>query len=130
MTKYREIIRLISLGLSQRSILRSLGVDLSAAFAYYSNQPEYAKEVETYRRIFQEDFSNLSEEEIKSTGYVVHSLEAALWCLLTTDSYRACVLKAVNLGDDTDTVAAIAGGLADARYGYDAIPKADGGSVW
>ena len=43
---------------------------LSAAFAYYSNQPEYAKEVETYQRVFQEDFSNLPEEEIKSTGYV------------------------------------------------------------
>lgn len=39
-----------------------------------------------------------------------------------TDSYRECVLKAVNLGDDTDTVAAIAGGLAGALYGYDAIP--------
>ena len=48
--------------------------------------------------------------------------EAALWCLLTTDTYRDCVLKAVNLGEDTDTVAAVAGGLAGALYGYDAIP--------
>lgn len=61
--------------------------------------------------------------EIKSGGYVVHTLEATIWCLLTTDSYRECVLKAVNLGDDTDTIAAIAGGLAGALYGYDAIPK-------
>ena len=51
------------------------------------------------------------------------TLEAALWCLLTTDTYRDCVLKAVNLGGDTDTIAAIAGGLAGALYGYDAIPK-------
>ena len=51
------------------------------------------------------------------------TLEAAIWCLLTTHSYEACVLKAVNLGEDTDTVAAIAGGLAGALYGYDAIPK-------
>jgi ADP-ribosylglycohydrolase len=43
--------------------------------------------------------------------------------LLTTDTYRDCVLKAVNLGGDTDTVAAIAGGLAGALYGYDAIPR-------
>ena len=60
--------------------------------------------------------------EIQSGGYVVHTLEAALWCLLTTRSFDACVLKAVNLGDDTDTVAAVAGGLAGAMYGYEGIP--------
>ena len=43
--------------------------------------------------------------------------------MLTTANYRDCVLKAVNLGDDTDTIAAIAGGLAGALYGYDAIPS-------
>ena len=51
------------------------------------------------------------------------TLEAALWCVLTTNNYRDCVLKAVNLGGDTDTIAAIAGGLAGALYGYDAIHK-------
>ena len=75
-----------------------------------------------YARIFEDTFVNLPRESIKSSGYVVDTLEAALWCLLTTDSYRECVLKAVNLGDDTDTVAAVAGGLAGALYGYDAIP--------
>jgi len=65
----------------------------------------------------------LDRNEIKSGGYVVDTLEAALWCLLTTDSYKECVLKAVNLGDDTDTVAAIAGGLAGVLYGFDSIPK-------
>ena len=54
---------------------------------------------------------------------MVDTLEAALWCLLTTNSYKECVLKAVNLGEDTDTVAAVAGGLAGAMYGYDAIPE-------
>lgn len=95
---------------------------LARAYAYYNAKPEYAAELKHYQRMFEKYFSNLTQEEIKSTGYVVHSLEAALWCLLTTDSYRACVLKAVNLGGDTDTVAAIAGGLAGALYGYDAIP--------
>ncbi|MBQ9747581.1 MAG: ADP-ribosylglycohydrolase family protein [Clostridia bacterium] len=56
-------------------------------------------------------------DQIRSTGYVVDTLEAALWCLLTTESYRDCVLTAVNLGDDTDTVAAVAGGLAGILYG-------------
>ena len=75
-----------------------------------------------YKRIFEPGFAELPLEEIKSSGYVVDTLEAALWCLLNTNSYRECVLKAVNLGDDTDTVAAVAGGLAGALYGCDAIP--------
>lgn len=61
--------------------------------------------------------------EIRSSGYVVDTLEAAVWCLLTTGSYQECVLKAVNLGEDTDTVASVAGGLAGALYGYGAIPE-------
>lgn len=75
-----------------------------------------------YNRIFSGNIADISEENIKSSGYVVHSLEAAIWCLLTTDSYKECVLKAVNLGEDTDTIAAIAGSLAGALYGIDAIP--------
>lgn len=79
-------------------------------------------ELSYYHRIFSSNFANLTREEIKSTGYVVDTLEAALWCLLTTKDYKSCVLKAVNLGDDTDTVAAVAGGLAGILYGYDSIP--------
>jgi ADP-ribosylglycohydrolase len=62
------------------------------------------------------------QEGIKSSGYIVDTLEAAVWCMINTDSYAECVLKAVNLGDDTDTVAAVAGGLAGLYYGYDSIP--------
>ncbi len=80
-------------------------------------------ELDRYGRLFAPDFANIPRNGIKSSGYVVHTLEAAIWCLLTTDSYAACVLKAVNLGEDTDTVAAVAGGLAGALYGYGAIPK-------
>lgn len=85
----------------------------------------YGKEAElcSYARIFTPEFKALKREEIRSTGYVVDTLEAALWCLRTTESYEACVLKAVNLGEDTDTVAAVAGGMAGALYGYDSIPK-------
>jgi ADP-ribosyl-[dinitrogen reductase] hydrolase len=63
-----------------------------------------------------------AEEEIKSSGYVVHTLEAALWCLLTYNTYAATVLAAVNLGDDTDTTGAVAGGLAGLAYGEAGIP--------
>lgn len=77
-----------------------------------------------YQRLWDVDkFSLLEEDEIKSSGYVVDTLEAALWCFLNTNCYEDCVLKAVNLGDDTDTVAAVAGGLAGLYYGFDAIPS-------
>ena len=56
--------------------------------------------------------------EIESDGFVLHTLEAVLWCLCTTQSYADCVLEAVNLGSDTDTTAAVAGALAAIVYGF------------
>ena len=82
-----------------------------------------ADAVKYYERIFNLDsFRNLPMEAISSSGFVVHSLEAALWCFVTTGNFRDCLIKAVSLGDDTDSVAAIAGGIAAMFYGYDAIP--------
>lgn len=64
--------------------------------------------------------NTLKEEDIRSTGYVVDTLEAALWCILQTEKndedYRECVLRAVNMGDDTDTVSAVTGGIAGLYY--------------
>lgn len=60
---------------------------------------------------------SLERNSIKSSGYVIDTLEAAIWCFLKTNNYKDCVLTAVNLGDDTDTVAAVAGGLAGLFYG-------------
>lgn len=65
----------------------------------------------------------LDKADIQSSGYVVHTLEAALWSLLNTSNYRDAVLKAVNLGSDTDTVAAVTGGLAGIMYGFKGIPE-------
>lgn len=65
---------------------------------------------------------SFEEADIHSTGYVIHTLETSLWCLLTTKSYKEAVLKAVNLGDDTDTSAAVTGGLAGLLYGWETIP--------
>ena len=62
-------------------------------------------------------------DEVRSGGYVLDTLDAALWCLCTTASYEECVLAAVNLGRDTDTTACVAGALAGAVYGFDAIPE-------
>jgi len=83
----------------------------------------YPEESEHYEWAFYKKLTTKTEDELSGSGYVVNTLEAALWCLLTTNSYKECVLKAVNLGEDTDTVAAIAGGLAGALYGYDSIPQ-------
>ena len=60
---------------------------------------------------------------MNSSGYVLHTLEASIWCLLTTGSYQEAVLKAVNLGEDTDTTAAVTGGLAGLLYGLSGIPE-------
>lgn len=62
-------------------------------------------------------------DDIRGTGYVVESLEAALWCFWTTDTFEAAILAAVNLGDDADTTAAICGQIAGAFYGESAIPS-------
>ena len=70
-----------------------------------------------------DEIKNKSEDEIQSTGFVLHTLEASLWCLLNTNSYKDAVLKAINLGDDTDTTGAVTGGLAGIIYGFDEFPK-------
>lgn len=62
-------------------------------------------------------------DAIASGGYVLHTFEAALWCLANTHSYQDCVLTAVNLGSDTDTTGAVAGALAGIVYGIDGIPQ-------
>ncbi|KFF20406.1 ADP-ribosylglycohydrolase family protein [Flavobacterium hydatis] len=80
-------------------------------------------EIQLFDRILKDDISKYSEEEIHSSGYVLHSLEASFWCFFNSNSYEETVLKAVNLGGDTDTTAAIAGGLAGMYYGIENIPK-------
>lgn len=75
-----------------------------------------------YQRVLDGTLFEAPEDKIKSSGYVVHTLEAALWCLLRHDTYAATVLAAVNLGDDTDTTGAVAGSLAGLAYGEAGIP--------
>ena len=81
------------------------------------------EETDLFKRVLETDLSTVAEAEIFSSGYVLHSLEASFWCILTTESYENAVLRAVNLGEDTDTTAAITGGLAGLMYGFEAIPK-------
>jgi ADP-ribosyl-[dinitrogen reductase] hydrolase len=62
--------------------------------------------------------------DIRGSGYVVESLEAAMWCFLHTNSFAEAVLEAANLGDDADTTAAVCGQIAGAHYGESGIPAA------
>lgn len=64
----------------------------------------------------------LERDQVPSHGFVLDTLKASLWCALTTTSYVECVIAAVELGHDTDTTACVAGALAAAMYGFDAIP--------
>ncbi len=81
-----------------------------------------AESIGIYSRILNNDISVLAEESIESDGYVVYTLEAALWCLLNGKDYKSTALMAVNLGRDTDTVAAVAGSMAGIVYGKESIP--------
>ncbi len=96
---------------------------IALAKLYYRSKPDMTPCLSKFERVDSAVLESLSRSEVSSSGYVVHTLEAALWCLMHSADYRACLLKAVNLGDDTDTVGAVVGGLAGIRYGVAGIPK-------
>jgi ADP-ribosyl-[dinitrogen reductase] hydrolase len=79
------------------------------------------KELQLFGRILDANIKDVKEDAIHSGGYVVHTLEASLWCLFNTDNYADAVLKVVNLGGDTDTTGCVTGGLAGFLYGYEEI---------
>jgi len=62
------------------------------------------------------------KSDIYASGYVLHTLEASIWCILKTTNYKDAVLMAVNLGEDTDTTGCVTGGLAGLLYGQEAMP--------
>lgn len=90
---------------------------------YYSSKIEFSHQLKYFDRIFSGELANLKKDEINSSGYVVDTIEATIWILLNTKSYKDAVLLGVNLGEDTDTTAAVVGGLAGIYYGYDSIPN-------
>lgn len=102
-----------------------ISTDICCQYVSIAKQLLEGKDIKDAIASFSDKISHiyeLNESEIKSTGFVVDSFEAALWAVSTTDNFRDAILKAVNLGDDTDTIAAIAGGLAGIIYGLDNIP--------
>ncbi len=106
------------------TLTQRLRAGLDRGFAYYKEALADQEYVRRYDRLRDPVlFASLPAEQIRSSGYVVDTLEAAVWSLLQTDSFESALLKAVNLGDDTDTVGAVTGGLAGLYYGWETIPK-------
>jgi ADP-ribosylglycohydrolase len=100
----------------------SFAAGLSAFREFYESDPWWSAEWDHFQLLLAGDSARRSESEIDSGGYVLNTLPASLWCLLTTQDFRECVLKAVNLGGDTDTTGCVAGGLAGVAYGLKSIP--------
>lgn len=108
----------LSGGLAPRDAYRFM---IDQGHRYYNVAP-FKREMPHFARVLSGTIGDVGDHEIASSGYVLHTLEASLWCLLTTTSYTDTVLTAINLGDDTDTTGCVAGGLAGLHYGLKAIP--------
>lgn len=87
----------------------------------YSSYGDYA--ISKYNRILNDNIDEYEIDNISSTGYVVDTLECALWILLNANSYKETIIATTNIGNDTDTIGAIAGSMAGIIYGYESIPK-------
>lgn len=90
---------------------------------YFWTAMEFAEgEQKHFERLIQNDIREVAHADLKSGGYVMESIEASIWCFLQKENYVDIVFEAINLGHDTDTTAAIAGGLAGLFYGIENIP--------
>lgn len=108
----------------KQSLQECLQRGIDAGLAYYRKDIANLTELAHFGRLFNlDELKYISDKNIRFSGYVVDSLEAAVWSLINTTSFSGGLLKAVNYGDDSDTVAAIAGGLAGLYYGIDEIPS-------
>lgn len=116
---YVEFARQLFSDKDKFKIYKNLQTEITNHLTSLSINPT---EIALFDRLLKNNIHELTEGEIQSSGYVLHTLEASIWCLLTTDNYKDAVLKAVNLGEDTDTTGAVTGGLAGLLYGLDNIP--------
>lgn len=116
---YALVIRELLAGVAPKEAF-ARGVEAFGTF--YTRDTRWGVELGEFQLILHGNLAARSESEIDSSGYVIDTLTASLWCLLTTSNFPECVLKAVNLGDDTDTTGCVAGGLAGVAYGSQNVP--------
>lgn len=116
-------LKFIEYMFDENDIMTSYKLTKESILKFFNEREISDYEQEKFNRILKGEIHTLSEEDIKSSGYVIHSLEASLWCLLTSKSYKEAVFKAINLGDDTDTTAAITGSLAGICFGLNDVSE-------
>jgi ADP-ribosylglycohydrolase len=117
---YLEFARLIKNGVSKKDAYKRANESLLQLTDKLGVDPS---EVSQFSRLTDGTIDQLEENQIYSDTYVIYTLEASVWSILITDNYKDAVLRAVNLGKDTDTTAAVTGGLAGLMYGAENIPK-------
>ncbi|KAL2396958.1 hypothetical protein ABEF93_005225 [Exophiala dermatitidis] len=121
---YATIVYQALNGASKTELAVSLGEtvnDDAGNVTDYDLEPELKDRLQRYRALG--DWEATAVEEIKSSGYVVDTLEASLWAFFKSNSFEEGAVLAVNLGDDADTVGAVYGGLAGAFYGIEQVPE-------
>ena len=90
-----------------------------AIFEQCAYQPYAPNVIEIANR----SFMSKSYQELTGSGYVIESLESALWCFMNSDNFEEAILLSANIGNDADTTAAICGQIAGAYYGFSGIPE-------
>ena len=116
---YLEFARLIINGVDKFIAYTSLQLEIPN---FLNSRLINQDEINLFDRLLKGNIYELSENDIQSSGYVLHTLEASLWSILTTSSFKEATLRAVNLGNDSDTTGAVCGGLAGLIYGFESIP--------
>ncbi len=117
---YIEFARLLLAGKDKFEAYRELQ-SIVPSFLYSLNVD--STEISLFDRLLTGNIYELAEDDIHSSGYVLHTLEASIWCILKTNSYKDAVLLAINLGDDSDTTGAVVGCLSGLLYGLKSIPE-------
>lgn len=111
-------IRFVIFLLNEKDKLSAYSMTKCVDYSMFSEETQ-----KLYNRIINEDISKLKVNEINSSENIIDTLEAAIWLILKSDNYRDAIIGAINLGEDTDTIGAITGGIAGIIYGYDYIPE-------
>lgn len=116
---YTLLVRALADGLSRAEAYERMCAEALRAYS----SPPFRDYLQPFGRILAGKVPEIDEAEIDSGGYMVSTLEAALWSFLKAESFEDAVLRAVNLGGDADTVGAVAGSLAGLFWGRGAIPS-------
>lgn len=111
---YTRLIRSLAEGYDKTKSLAHAKGTLQHGWRISDDAPNLYRN--DFERLFADRFASIPEHAIQSTGYVLHTLEAAVWCFMNSNSYEQCVVKAIRLGEDTDTIAALSGALAAVYY--------------